>query len=167
LALLLRAGPLPSRLRSDLYWYSRVPFFLKMSISLLIKDHPYRSIALVTSSHALVLHHSPTAARSQISGNASSISSILGASTITTPRCVVEFLDLSSAELVDYHSLSGQSCLGALGLIALNGDVFLGVVTGAREVAAVRPGENVLRIHAVNFCELSSPPSFYLDTSLS
>jgi len=40
-----------------------------------------------------------------------------------------------------------------LGLITLNNDVFLCVITGSEEVATVRPGETVQKIFAVEFCE--------------
>ncbi|KAG0638498.1 hypothetical protein HOY80DRAFT_1047482 [Tuber brumale] len=126
-----------------------------MPIDLLIKDHPHRSIALLTPSHALILRNSPSPSPTQNSSNAS-FASILErtngpSSTTPIPKCIIEFLHRSSVDLDGYRSLSSQPCLGTLGLITLNRDVFLGVVTSAREVASVRPGEPVFRIHAVNF----------------
>lgn len=64
---------------------------------------------------------------------------------------MVEFAELGSVDLDDYRRLSSQPCLGTLGLITLGGDIFMCVITGAREVASVRPGEAVLRIQAVQF----------------
>lgn len=64
---------------------------------------------------------------------------------------MVELAELEYADLSDYRRLTNQPCLGTLGLITLGGDIFICVVTGAKEVASVRPGENVLRIQAVQF----------------
>ncbi|PWW76141.1 DNase I-like protein [Tuber magnatum] len=126
-----------------------------MPIGLRIKDHPHRSIALVTPSHALILRNSPSSSAAQISSD-TSFSSILDrtndpSSSTFVPKCIIEFTDLASVDLDGYRPLSSQPCLGTLGLITLNRDVFLSVVTSAREVASVRPGEGVSRIHAVNF----------------
>lgn len=64
---------------------------------------------------------------------------------------MVELAELDSADLDDYRRLTNQPCLGTLGLITLGGDIFICVITGAREVASVRPGETVFRVHAVQF----------------
>lgn len=68
----------------------------------------------------------------------------------------MELAELGSVDLDDYRRLSSQPCLGTLGLITLGGDIFICVITGAREVASVRPGEAVLRIHAVQFREFTN-----------
>lgn len=127
-----------------------------MPIELLIKDHPPRSIALLTPSHALILRNSSSLPAVQSSGNSFSASiperiNDPSSSPASAPKCIIEFLDLASVDLDGYRSLSSQPCLGTLGLITLNQHVFLGVVTSAREVASVRPGEGVFRINAVNF----------------
>ncbi|CUS07201.1 unnamed protein product [Tuber aestivum] len=125
-----------------------------MPIDLRIKDYPDRSIALLTASHALILRNSPSSPAVQISRN-TSFASILDRtddpSTASVPKCIIEFLELASLDLDGYRPLSSQPCVGTLGLITLNLDVFLCVVTNARQVASVRPGEGVFRIHAVNF----------------
>lgn len=64
---------------------------------------------------------------------------------------MVELAELDSVNLSDYKRLTSQPCFGTLGLITLGGDIFICVITSAREVATVRPGETVLRIHAVQF----------------
>jgi hypothetical protein len=69
---------------------------------------------------------------------------------------MVEFADVSSVNLNDYRTLSPLPIHGTLGLITINGDVFLCVVTGASKVATVRPGETVERIIAVEFHCLNS-----------
>ena len=141
-----------------------------MPTDLLIKDYPHRSIALITASHALILRNSSSLPAAQSSSNSSSASlpqriNDPSSSPSLAPKCIIEFLDLASVDLDGYRSLSSQPCLGTLGLITLNQHVFLGVVTSAREVASVRPGEGVFRIHAVDF-RMSLPllpgPLFYL-----
>jgi hypothetical protein len=64
---------------------------------------------------------------------------------------MVEFAELSKVNLDNYSSLSSLPIQGTLGLITLNGDVFLCVVTGASQVASVRPDETALRIYGVEF----------------
>jgi hypothetical protein len=128
-----------------------------MSIDILIKDHhPQRSISLVTQSHALIFRHSPslekhTGDHSPHNSYASIGDKNNGSSSANAPRCMVELVELEHADLSDYRRLTNQPCLGTLGLITLGGDIFICVVTGAKEVASVRPGENVLRIQAVQF----------------
>lgn len=65
-------------------------------------------------------------------------------------RCLVEFAPRSPASL-DGYRLLGEGW-GTLGLISLNDDVFICVVTGSSRAATPRPGENVLRIDNVDFC---------------
>lgn len=69
---------------------------------------------------------------------------------------MVEFSDLASVDLSDYRTLSPLPVHGTLGLITINNDVFLCVVTGAVKVAQVRPGETVEKIYAVEFHCLNS-----------
>lgn len=66
---------------------------------------------------------------------------------------MVEFSALEAAELSDFRSLSTLSVHGTLGLITVNHDVFLCVVSGTSKVATVRPGETIQRILAVEFRE--------------
>lgn len=129
-----------------------------MSVDILLKDHhPQRSIALVTPTHTLIFRHSPPskgAHNGEYSSNNSSLTSILDRNngpSASSPRCMVELAELGSVNLDDYRRLSSHPCLGTLGLITLGGDIFICVITGAREVASVRPGEAVLRIQAVQF----------------
>lgn len=63
---------------------------------------------------------------------------------------MVEFAEKASVELSHFHPIG--TIKGTLGLITLNNDVFLCVITGAEEVATVRPGETVQKIFAVEFC---------------
>ncbi|KAI9757099.1 MAG: hypothetical protein M4579_003577 [Chaenotheca gracillima] len=125
-----------------------------MAIKALIRDHPHRSIALVTSSHALILRHSPSTGASNANGTSgseqfASSSSVHAASA--PPRCMVEFSSSDTVDLSDYRALSTLPVQGTLGLITVDNDVFLCLVTGSTRVATVRPGETAQRIHAVEF----------------
>jgi hypothetical protein len=120
----------------------------------LSRDHPHRAIALVTASHALIFRHNPSAGASTANGSFTSIHSLQSqgsTSGTVAPRCMVEFSELDSVDISDYQAISPLPVLGTLGLITINNDVFLCVVTGATCVAVVRPGETVQRIHAVEF----------------
>ncbi|KAH8145561.1 uncharacterized protein LAJ45_10361 [Morchella importuna] len=113
---------------------------LTLTTDILIKDHhPQRSISLVTQSHALIFRHSPSLEKhtgdhtSPHNSYASIGDKNNGSSSANAPRCMVELVELEHADLSDYRRLTNQPCLGA------------------KEVASVRPGENVLRIQAVQF----------------
>lgn len=108
------------------------------NLRVLCRDHPQRTIALVTSDHALVFQYSSPASAAK-----------------STPRCQVEFSDLSSVDLGAYRALGDGH--GTLGLITLNEDVFVCVVTGSSNAATVRPRESVSRIDNVDFCTCSTP----------
>lgn len=63
---------------------------------------------------------------------------------------MVEFTEKSAIDLTHFHPIA--TAKGTLGVITLSNDVFLCVITGAEEVATVRPGETVQKIFAVEFC---------------
>ncbi|KAG0650827.1 hypothetical protein D0Z07_2841 [Hyphodiscus hymeniophilus] len=130
-----------------------------MSIRVLLREYPHRSIALVTASHALIFRHSPTTNDSIANGSLTSIHSIPTRTSIdgaSTPKCIVEFADASTVDLSDYRTLSPLPVHGTLGLITIANDVFLCLVTGTSKVATVRPGETVEKIYAVEFYCLNS-----------
>jgi endonuclease/exonuclease/phosphatase family metal-dependent hydrolase len=70
---------------------------------------------------------------------------------------MVEFSAIEKVDLDEYRTLNLGNAHGTLGLITVNGDVFLVVVSGASKVATVKPGETVQRIHSVAFYCLNSP----------
>lgn len=110
------------------------------TLRVLCRDQPRRTIALATSKSVLLLSHTSTA-----------IDPSRGASNHgDAPRCLVDFSSLSSVDLRDYRLL-GEG-YGTLGLITLNNDVFICVVTASSRAATVRPGETILRIDNVEFC---------------
>lgn len=125
-----------------------------MSIRVLLREYPHRSIALVTPSHVLIFRHSPSTNDAIANGSLVSVHLTQGRPSVdgqSTPRCMVEFADISSVDLSDYRTLSPLPIHGTLGLITINNDVFLCVVTGATKVASVRPGETVEKIFGVEF----------------
>ena len=66
---------------------------------------------------------------------------------------MVEFSKLDSVQLSDYRPVQPKDVFGTLGLININVDTYLCVITAASLVATVRPGEEAQRIDAVEFCE--------------
>lgn len=116
-----------------------------MSIRVLIRDYPHRAIALATDDHILTFRHSPSTA------GASSLSVNSTQNTSLQPRCMVEFSSINDVDRSDFRSLSSLSVQGTLGLITINGDIFLCVVNGSQRVATVRPGEHVQKITSVEF----------------
>lgn len=111
-----------------------------MSLRILLQDHPQRAIAIATDTHALVFRHSlPNTADG-------------GSLKSAPPRSIVEFSSLKALDLSHYRSLYHAGVHGTLGLININTDIFLCVISKAVRVATVRPGENVQRIQGVEFC---------------
>lgn len=121
-----------------------------MPIRVFLKDAPQRSIALATDSHVLIFRHSPSIASARL-GSSTSISEG------EVPRCIVEFAPWEGQDMTGYRTLTSLNIQGTLGLVTLNGDVFLCVVNGSTKVATVRPGETVQRILSVEFHCLSRP----------
>lgn len=113
------------------------------TLRVLCRDYPRRTIALATNEHTLIFRHTPTTAGDSFNGTAETGND--------TPRCLVEFCSGSSVDLRDYRVL-GEG-YGTLGLITLNHDVFICVVTASSKAATVRPGETVLKIDNVEFCQ--------------
>ncbi|VVT46486.1 uncharacterized protein SAPINGB_P001237 [Magnusiomyces paraingens] len=67
------------------------------------------------------------------------------------PKCIIEFAKRDSIKFDQYRLLSPHECQGCLGLIEINYDVYLCVITKGAEVAQPRPGETVNRIYSVEF----------------
>lgn len=136
-----------------------------MSIKVLLKEYPYRSIVLITSSHALVFHHSPSSNpdNSSVTGYPTHSDASLVDKYGGAPRIMVEFSSLSAIDLHDYKPFA-HPCKGTLGLITLGRDVFICLVNSSSHVATLRPGERVERIHTVEFRKAKSVP--YVQSSL-
>lgn len=124
-----------------------------MSIRVLLREHPHRSIALVTPTHTLIFRHSPTN-ESLSNGLLNAVYPVhprASADGVTAPKCMVEFADVSSVDLSDYRTLSLMPVHGTLGLITVSNDIFLCVITARSVVAQVRPRETVEKIIGVEF----------------
>jgi hypothetical protein len=144
-----------------------------MSIRVLLKDHAHRTLALTTDDHALVFRHTHSADHGS-SGSSTSLtlqSSNRQLGQNLSPRCMVEFAPYASLDFAGYRTIGIAQ--GTLGLITLNGDVFLCTVTGASQVATPRPGETVQKIESVNFCKIcalwlqtDADPTFRLSKSV-
>ncbi|KAJ9640254.1 Inositol-1,4,5-trisphosphate 5-phosphatase 1 [Knufia peltigerae] len=121
-----------------------------MSMRVLIHDYPHRTVALATDKHVLIFRHSHTPAENGRNSSSTSLPlSLSSTRSSSTPRCMVEFAEKSSIDLSPFYPVT--TAKGTLGLITLNNDVFLCVITGSEEVAAVRRGETVQKIYAVEF----------------
>ncbi|TVY50870.1 Inositol-1,4,5-trisphosphate 5-phosphatase 1 [Lachnellula cervina] len=130
-----------------------------MSIRVLLREYPHRSIALVTPTSALIFRHSPSTSDTISNGSLTSAQSVQPrTSTDSTgaARCMVEFVDISTADLSDYRTLSPLPVHGTLGLITIDNHIFICVIESCHRVATVRPGETVERIGAVQFYCLNS-----------
>ncbi|KAF8204786.1 inositol polyphosphate phosphatase [Pholiota molesta] len=75
-------------------------------------------------------------------------------------KSIVEFLPKDQVDLASLVRLTNRVVKGCLGLIAVENDVFLAVITSATEVGNTRPSgtksESVARIHEVSFYSLTS-----------
>lgn len=117
-----------------------------MAIKVLVNDIADRSIALVSDTHALFFNRS-------VGSKTKNVSVAENETRNPDPsQCAVEFSKIDDNNFDGYIPLSARSCFGCLGLISVGGDIFLCVITSAREVAAVRPHETVSRIYGVEFC---------------
>ncbi|TLD20392.1 hypothetical protein PspLS_08546 [Pyricularia sp. CBS 133598] len=121
---------------------------------LLIRDYPFRSIAIVSKSHALVFRHGSSSHDPLSNGSFSALPnprSRLGEGSSNAAKCMVEFAPNTRKLLDDYRPLTSRPIYGTLGLISMGQDVFICVITSASRVATLRPGETIERINAVEF----------------
>ncbi|ROT40046.1 synaptojanin-2 [Sodiomyces alkalinus F11] len=134
------------------------------SSKLYIRDYPHRSVAIVTSTHALIFRHSASTSSDGhgYGGNGYQSSPVPGGRSrgpgadATVSKCIVEFTPRSENTLSDYRPLISRPIFGTLGLISVDGDVFISVISHATRVATLRPGETVEKIASVSFFCLNS-----------
>lgn len=144
-------------------WSGQAPSPEKSS-RLLIRDYPHRAIAIVSNDHALIFRHSPTTNEAIANGSLASVPSArprtgTGASNNSdnfASKCMVEFTPVTKKTLSEYRPLTARPIYGTLGLISVNRDVFLCVITHASRVSTLRPGETIERILAVEFYGLNT-----------
>jgi hypothetical protein len=143
---------------STALWPGQPPSPEKSS-QILIREYPHRAIAITSNSHALILRHSSTTGDAAANGSLTPMSSGRqrpAASDTAASKCMVEFSPTSDRLLADYRPLTPRPIYGTLGLISIERDVFLCVITQASRVATLRPGETVEKIEAVQFFCLNS-----------
>ncbi|KAL4811568.1 SacI homology domain-containing protein [Aspergillus unguis] len=127
------------------------------SIRIFGRDHPARTLIVATAEDALIFRHGLT----EPAGNPLPVNH-------DTQRCLVEFASLSSINLKSYRTLGVGN--GILGLVTIDQDVFVCVVTRSSKAATVKPGETVLRIEDVDFYCLNRSEydsNLYHDTGTS
>lgn len=117
-----------------------------MSLKILRRDEPRRCIALVSSSYALIFRHGQL---EQDQGGP-------GSKSTPPAQCMVEFSQIERVDLSEYKPLRHSTVCGTLGLINIDSDVFVSVITHDSAVATVRQDEHVRKIGAVEFCIPSS-----------
>ncbi|GMM53891.1 hypothetical protein DAKH74_005070 [Maudiozyma humilis] len=106
---------------------------------LLSTERRRRRIAVVSDTHALVFE--PVRSR----GNSGS------GSDSNAPSCAVELLHKEELRDHRFRRLSAHEVHGFIGLVEIDGLVFIGVITGKTKVASPIPHEVVNRIYAVDF----------------
>ena len=125
-----------------------------MALRVLLCESP-RSFVLASEHSALVFRHRPSNVLAGLDGTFDAFHR-----QPSLPRCVVQFLALKSLDLSAYRSVKASGVLGTLGLINIDSDVYLCVISAATRVATVRPEEHVQKILSVDFCSFSLlPPS--------
>ena len=141
-------------------WSGQAPSPEKSS-QLLIREYPHRSIAIVSRDHALIFRHSSTTTEAIANGSLTSVASArpranTGDRDTFASKCMVEFTAVTKNTLSDYRPLTHRPIYGTLGLMSVNRDVFLCVITHASRVATLRPGETIERILSVEFYGLNT-----------
>lgn len=101
-----------------------------MSLRLLLREHPQRALAVLTDSHALIFRYSPS------STDADPLSENEASARSSPSKCMVAFTAHEDVDLTGYRVLRASGVHGTLGLININADVFLCVISGAVRVAA-------------------------------
>ncbi|KAI0203994.1 SacI homology domain-containing protein [Astrocystis sublimbata] len=138
------------------------------SSQLLIRDYPHRAIAIVTNDHALIFRHSSTTSEAVADGSLASVipprarGGSATAADSPASKCMVEFSPATRHLLSDFRPLIPRPVYGTLGLVSIDRDVFLCVITHASRVATLRPGETVEKIVAVEFFCLNSAEYDYV-----
>ena len=114
-----------------------------MSSKLLLREHPQRALAVLTDSHALIFRHSLSSTGADYGSNNET------STRCSALKCMVEFTARKDVDLDGYRALRVSGVHGTLGLININADVFLCVISGAVRVATgmrTMPGIRLLSV---------------------
>lgn len=101
-------------------------------MQILLKRDPERVIALASKKFALLLKYVPPKDKEH-------------------PVCTIEMVPKSSLKNDHFEKLSRLEIQGFIGLIELDGCIFIGTITGKSKVASPIPGETVNKIYGVDF----------------
>ncbi|CAI4780908.1 CEI_1a_G0049660.mRNA.1.CDS.1 [Saccharomyces cerevisiae] len=97
-----------------------------------VSEEPERRLAIVSNLYALVLKP-------------------VGKKPSDKPLCAIELLQKSDLKKYGFKRLTSHEIFGVIGLIEVNGLLFVGAITGKSKVAQPCPGETVNKIFAVDF----------------
>lgn len=111
-------------------------------MKILVKQNP-RKIALVSKTHVLTFRNVKTKNGDK--------------------RCVIEFLPREEVDLKEYRKLSDRDIHGFLGLIEVEGDTYISVITGAIQVASPIPNETINKIFSVEFYSIINSTWDFVD----
>lgn len=99
---------------------------------ILLSKQPERRIAIVSESFALILKS-------------------VGKEPSKKPRCAIELIPKNDLNNQGFKRLSSHEINGFIGLIEIEGLIFVGTISGKSKVAQPIPGETVNKIFAVDF----------------
>ncbi|QLL32812.1 hypothetical protein HG536_0D03340 [Torulaspora globosa] len=99
---------------------------------ILLSQKPQRRIAIVSQSYALILKS-------------------VGEDVSNRPRCAIELVPKNDLNNQGFKRLSNHEIHGFIGLIEIEGLIFVGTITGKSKVAQPIPGETANKIFAVDF----------------
>ncbi|KAK9495456.1 SacI homology domain-containing protein [Lipomyces doorenjongii] len=125
-----------------------------MAMRIYFREQP-RTLLLATDEYALSFHcvnDSTEEKSSNYTGKPAPDNSVHGSGNSAASRVLVDFTSRETIDITRYRPLSSLPCYGCLGLLNVDGDVFLAVITRSSKVAEpVADLETVYRIHALEF----------------
>ena len=100
---------------------------------ILVQKEPERKIALVSDSYAVIFK------------------SVTSKKNSSRPLCAIELLPKAELRNYSFQKMTSHEIHGFIGLIELDGLIFICTITGKSKVAQPIPGETVNKIFAVDF----------------
>lgn len=121
-------------------------------MNILLSESPERRVAIVSKSYALIFK----AVRDQVNNKENA-----------KPYCAIELIPKTALQNQGFNRLTSSEIYGFLGLMEVDGLIFLAAITGKSKVAAPTPGETVNKIFAVDFFCLNDPTWDYFEIDSS
>lgn len=112
---------------------------------ILVQKEPERKIALVSDSYAVIFK------------------SVTSQKDSSRPLCAIELLPKAELRNYSFQKMTSHEIHGFIGLIELDGLIFICTITGKSKVAQPIPGETVNKIFAVDFFCLNDPQWDFVD----